>query len=229
MSELKILIADDEIDIRNLLMEQLGAKDYEVFAASNGVEAFKLFQEKQPDLALLDIMMPMMDGMTLLSKIRETSDMPVIFISARGEEYDRVLGLTQGADGYLVKPFSQRELLAHIEVQKRHIMKLKAVEETLKVGDLELDFSKAIVRKKGTELSLNAKEYTLLKYLVENRGKILTKKQIYEAVWNEEYMRDDNTIMVQLSHLRAKIDDEKHKYIETMINIGYRFVAYDQE
>lgn len=225
MAELKILIADDEEDIRKLIMEQLAAENYEVFAASNGVEAYQLFQEKQPELALLDVMMPMMDGMTLLSKIRETSDMPVIFISARGEEYDRVLGLTQGADDYLVKPFSQRELLAHIEVQKRHIRKLKAVEETIKVGDLELDFGKAIVRKKGVELSLNAKEYMMLKYLVENRGKIVTKKQIYEAVWDEEYVNDDNTIMVQLSHLRSKIDDNHHKYIETMINIGYRFAV----
>ena len=174
-------------------------------------------------MAILDVMMPIMDGFSLLTKIRETSQMPVIFLTARGEEIDKVSGLRMGADDYLVKPWSMNELLARIEVQKRHINVADNSPKVISSGNLRMDFDNGIVEKDGVPVTLNSKEYHILKYLSENAGKVVTKKQIYQAVWQEDYVYDDNTVMVQISHLRSKIDDEDNKHIDTLVGIGYRF------
>ena len=220
---MKILIAEDEKDLRELLFDQLTEVGYDVLQAQNGKEALELFQSAKPDLAILDIMMPVMDGLSVLSKIRETSEMPVIFLTARGEEIDKVSGLRLGADDYLVKPWGRNELLARIEVQKRHIKTEKTESEVIVSSGLKMDFTNGVIEKNGSILNLNAKEYHILKFFAENRGKIVTKKQIYQAVWEDEYLYDDNTIMVHLSHLRSKIEDDNEKHIETLIGIGYRF------
>ena len=220
---MKILIAEDEKDLRSLLYDQLTGAGYDVVQAEDGIKAFEVFQKENPDMAILDVMMPMMDGLSLLLKIRETSNIPVIFLTARGDEIDKVSGLRLGADDYLVKPWGMNELLARIEVQKRH-MKLNEKDDNLIVSDnLQMDFANGMIKKDGELLNLNAKEYHILQFLAENRGKVVTKKQIYQAVWQEDYLYDDNTIMVQISHLRSKIDDEDHQHIETLIGIGYRF------
>lgn len=220
---MKILIAEDEKDLRILLYDQLTGAGHSVIQAENGMQALQLFRSESPDMAILDVMMPVMDGFSLLAQIRETSNMPVIFLTAKGDEIDKVSGLRLGADDYLVKPWGRSELLARIEVQKRH-MKISDEEETAIVsGNLRMDFSNGVIKKDGEDLSLNAKEYHLLKYFAENKGKVLTKKQIYQEVWQDEYVYDDNTIMVHISHLRAKIDDESNHHIETLIGIGYRF------
>ena len=219
---MKILIAEDDKDLRKLLYEQLTGEGYQVTAAADGLEAYEIFKTEAPDMALLDVMMPFMDGFSLLTKIRETSQMPVIFLTAKGDESDKVSGLRLGADDYLVKPWSLNELLARIEVQKRHIRQNTAA-EVMTAGDLRMDFANGIIEKNGKPVNLNAKEYHILKYLSENAGRVVTKKQIYQAVWQEEYVYDDNTVMVQISHLRAKIDDEQHKHIDTLVGIGYRF------
>lgn len=220
---MKILIAEDEKDLRILLYDQLTGAGHSVIQAENGMQALQLFRSESPDMAILDVMMPVMDGFSLLAQIRETSNMPVIFLTAKGDEIDKVSGLRLGADDYLVKPWGRSELLARIEVQKRH-MKISDEEETAIVsGNLRMDFSNGVIKKDGEDLSLNAKEYHLLKYFAENKGKVLTKKQIYQEVWQDEYVYDDNTIMVHISHLRAKIDDELNHHIETLIGIGYRF------
>ena len=221
---MKILIAEDEKDLRQLLYDQLTGAGYMVIQAEDGQKALELFKSDPPDMALLDVMMPATDGFSVLSKIRETSEMPVIMLSARGDEIDKVSGLRLGADDYLVKPWSMSELLARIEVQKRHIKSEKQKNDVIVSGSLKMDFTNGSIEKDGKALVLNAKEFLLLKYFAENRGKILTKKQIYGEVWQEEYLYDDNTIMVQISHLRSKIDDEKEKHIETLIGIGYRFI-----
>ena len=222
---MKILIAEDEKDLRQLLYDQLSGEGYIVIEAENGKKALELYGSEKPDLAILDIMMPQMDGLSVLSKIRETSDMPVILLTARGDEIDKVSGLRLGADDYLVKPWGMNELLARIEVQKRHLKMDEAKEndEVIVLGNLRMDFVNGVVEKDGKVVSLNAKEYYILRFFTENRGRVLTKKQIYQQVWQDEYMYDDNTIMVQISHLRSKIDDEKNKHIETLIGIGYRF------
>lgn len=219
---MRILIAEDDKDLRKLLYEQLTGEGYQVTAAADGLEAYELFKNEAPDMALLDVMMPLMDGFSLLTKIRETSEMPVIFLTAKSDESDKVSGLRLGADDYLVKPWSLNELLARIEVQKRHIRHSISADITT-AGDLRMDFANGIIEKNGTPINLNAKEYHILKYLSENAGRVVTKKQIYQAVWQDEYVYDDNTIMVQISHLRAKIDDEQHKHIDTLVGIGYRF------
>lgn len=228
---IKILVADDETDILNLMKVQLTAEGYEVFAASDGITAFQLYQKEKIDIAVLDIMMPGMDGLTFLRKIRETSQIPVIFVTARGDELDKVAGLSQGADDYLVKPFGLAELSARVAVQVRHLQRENQTskEEIYHIGETEIDFSRGIVKKAGENIELNAKEFLLLKYFIENKGKVLTKKQIYQAVWEEEYMYDDNTIMVHLSRLRNKIEEnpKEPKYLITLRGIGYKLQLPD--
>ena len=220
---MKILIAEDDNALRRLLFDQLTGDGYEVVEASNGKEAYDLFLSAHPDMAILDVMMPVMDGLSLLTKIRETSEMPVIFLTARGEEIDKVSGLRMGADDYLVKPWGMNELLARIEVQKRHIKSANTFSKVVVSGNLRMDFDNGVVEKDGVPVVLNSKEYHILKYLSENAGKVITKRQIYQAVWQEDYIYDDNTVMVQISHLRSKIDDEENKHIDTLVGIGYRF------
>ena len=222
---MKILIAEDEKDLRQLLYDQLTGEGYTVIEAEDGRKALEIFGSEKPDMAILDIMMPQMDGLSVLSKIRESSEMPVILLTARGDEIDKVSGLRLGADDYLVKPWGMNELLARIEVQKRHLKldEAKGCDEVIVSGNLRMDFINGVVEKDGKVISLNAKEYYILKFFAENRGRVLTKKQIYQGAWQDEYMYDDNTIMVQISHLRSKIDDDENKHIETLIGIGYRF------
>jgi Response regulators consisting of a CheY-like receiver domain and a winged-helix DNA-binding domain len=222
-TDLKILIAEDNKDLRDLLYEQLTDEGYSVVSASNGKEAYDMFVGDKPDMAILDIMMPFMDGFSLLTKIREISEMPVIFLTAKDDEIDKVCGLRLGADDYLVKPWGMNELLARIEVQKRHLKYDTSHSDILISGNLRMDFQNGIIEKNGNPINLNSKEYHILKYLSENAGKVVTKKQIYQAVWQDEYVYDDNTIMVQISHLRSKIDDDEHKHIDTLVGIGYRF------
>lgn len=221
--DLKILIADDEKDLRQLLNDQLTGAGYLVIQAEDGNKALDLFKMEKPDMAILDIMMPGMDGLSVLAKIRETSEMPVLLLTAKGDEIDKVSGLRLGADDYLVKPWGMNELLARIEVQKRHLKLEKSTEKVITSGNLRMDFENGIIEKNGKVINLNAKEYHILMYFAQNRGKIVTKRQIYQGAWEEEYLYDDNTIMVQISHLRSKIDDEQEKHIETLIGIGYRF------
>lgn len=220
---IKILIADDENDLRKLLCDQLMKVGYSVIEASNGKEAYDAFENENPDMAIIDIMMPFMDGLSLLTKIRESSNIPVILLTARGDEVDKVSGLRLGADDYIVKPWGMNELLARIEVQKRHLNIENDKQAVIVTGNLWMDFLNGVVKNNGKVINLNAKEYLMLEFFARNIGKVLTKKQIYQEVWKEEYMYDDNTIMVQISHLRAKINDEAHKHIETLIGIGYRF------
>lgn len=223
---MRILVADDEPDILNVIKLHLSEEGYDVIAVSDGMAAYHIFEKENIDIAILDIMMPGMDGLTFLRKIRETSDMPVIFITARGEEIDRVAGLSQGADDYLVKPFGLSELSARVAVQIRHLKREKQNQksEIYQIGENEIDLVAGTVRKAGENITLNAKEFLLLKYLIENRGKVLTKKQIYQAVWEEEYLYDDNTIMVHLSRLRSKIErnPKEPEYLLTLKGIGYK-------
>lgn len=226
---LNVLIAEDEIDIRNLLKLQLEQEGYVVFAAKDGAEALDIMQGKPIDLGIFDVMMPRLDGFNLLRKIRETSNIPVIFLTARGDEMDKILGLGIGADDYLVKPFSMAELLARVSAQLRrnHQYSAKQSEVYNKIvdGDLCLDKDACCVYKDNVMIELNAKEYLLLKYLMENPERVFTKKQLYRAVWDEDVYYDDNTIMVHMSHIRNKIesDSKNPDYIKTIRGIGYKF------
>lgn len=226
---MNVLVAEDEKDIRNLLKLELEQEGYCVFAAKDGIEAIDFIQNKAIDLAVLDVMMPRLDGFNLLRKIRHTSNIPVIFLTARGDEMDKILGLGIGADDYLVKPFSMSELLARISAQLRRNLEYSSQKQQtfskLVYGNLCLDKDACCVYKDAVLVELNAKEYLLLKYLMENPERVFTKKQLYRAVWDEEGFSDDNTIMVHISHIRNKIetDPKNPQYIKTIRGIGYKF------
>lgn len=222
----KILIAEDEEDIRELLSIHLENEGYEVFQAANGLEAIELFYQEDIDLMLLDVMMPKIDGFKVLTKIRENSDIPVIFLTARAEEEDKILGLGLGADDYVVKPFSLLEIASRVNAQLRRFFKYSSKEKKslIQNGDLEIDLENYVVTKHGAELDLNPKEFKLMTLFMENIGKVYTKKQLYETIWEDVYYGDSNTIMVHISHLREKIEDtpKEPKYLKTIRGIGYR-------
>ncbi|MCY6370733.1 response regulator transcription factor [Clostridium ganghwense] len=224
---MNILIAEDEQDIRELLELHLSKEGYTVFEAEDGIQALKIFNEQDIDLALLDVMMPGMDGFKVIKKIRQTSEIPVIFLTARVEDTDKILGLGLGADDYIVKPFSPIEVIARIAAQLRRYYKYTSghLNDQLTIGDLKLDKESFTLYKFEQLVELNPKEYKILELLMDNAGKVYTKKQLYEAVWEEPYYGDDNTIMVHISHLRDKIEDNPKtpKYLKTVRGIGYKF------
>ncbi len=222
---MELLIAEDENDIRELLRLHLCGEGYRVTEAADGAQAWELLRKNRYDLAVLDVMMPRLDGFNLLTKLRGISDMPVMFLTARGDDMDKVLGLGIGADDYLVKPFSMAEFLARVAALLRRSRKLTAESDVLQVGEIKLDTLACCAYKKGAAIELNAKEFLLLKHLMENPERVFTKKQLYAAVWNEDVYYDDNTVMVHISHLRNKIEEDpkEPQYIKTIRGIGYKF------
>jgi len=227
----KILIAEDEKDLLELLEDNLSREGHDVYKAENGKVAWDIFEREKIELCIFDVMMPEINGLELVQKIREKSETPVIFLTARGDETDRILGLSLGGDDYLVKPFSMAELKARVKVQFRHIQNRGlGVEESqykdkvLSCGEINLNLDEAICYKNEQEIILSAKEFLLLKLFMENKGRVLTKKQIYNAVWEEEYLFDGNTVMVHLSRLRGKIEDDPKNpsYLVTIRGIGYK-------
>ena len=225
---MNILIADDEEDIRNLIKISLEENGYSVLTAQNGREAWDILASQDVHLAILDVMMPVMDGFNLLRKIREHSTIPVIFLTARTDEIDKVLGLGLGADDYIAKPFSVAELLARVGAQLRRNNEYLSTKEKSPViityGDLSVDKEKCCAYKNGKPIELGAKEYKLLLFFLEHPEKVFTKRQLYQAVWDEEYYFDDNTIMVHISRIRNRIGDEPQnpKYLKTIRGIGYK-------
>lgn len=227
---MRILIAEDEEDLRFVISNQLKDEGYEVFEAGDGFEAIEIFQKEDIHICLFDIMMPGFDGISLMRKIRESSNIPIIFLTARGYEVDKVSGLIMGADDYIVKPFGMAELLARIAVQARRVKFTgrsglgRMNENTMVCREIEYNKATGRITKRGEELKLNTKEYLLLQYLIENKGMLLTKKQIYNAVWNEEFMYDDNTVMVYISRVRNKIEDnpKQPEYLITYKGLGYK-------
>lgn len=225
---MNILIAEDEADIRRLLEINLKDEGYGVFAAADGLEAMEIIKTEEIHLAILDVMMPRLDGYNLLRKIRGTSTVPVIFLTAKTEEMDKILGLGMGADDYLAKPFSMNELIARVGAQLRrnneyHNVKQDA-EACIQYGRLKIDRNACCAYSEDEAVELNAKEYKLLLFLMENPERVFTKKQLYNAVWDDDYYYDDNTIMVHISHLRNKIegDPQKPEYIKTIRGLGYK-------
>ncbi|MBF8981946.1 response regulator transcription factor [Lutibacter sp. B2] len=223
---MNILVAEDEEDINNLLALHLSKEGYKVFQAFDGLETFQLFNTKEIDLIILDVMMPKMDGFNLLTKIRENSEVPIIFLTAKTDEADKVLGLGLGADDYVVKPFSIIEIISRVQALLRRYIQYskKESKKILTNGDMALNLDNYTVQKKGIPIFLNPKEFKLLSVFMRHPGNIYTKEQLYELVWEELYHGDSNTIMVHISHLREKIEDhpKKPKYLKTIKGIGYR-------
>jgi DNA-binding response OmpR family regulator len=226
--QMRILIADDEADIRNLLKISLEENGYTVLAAGNGKEAWEILSTQNVDLAILDVMMPIIDGFSLLRRIREHSVVPVILLTARGDDVDKVLGLGLGADDYVSKPFSIAELIARVGAQlrrsKEYLRSNGPAGTKITYGGLSIDTEACCASKNGVHLDLGAKEYRLLLYFMENPERVFTKRQLYKAVWDEEFYYDDNTVMVHISRLRNKIEDDPHRpmYLKTIRGIGYK-------
>ncbi|PKM66367.1 MAG: DNA-binding response regulator [Firmicutes bacterium HGW-Firmicutes-2] len=221
---MNILVAEDEKDLRELLKLNLENEGHHVRVAKNGKEALDIFEHHSIDIGLFDVMMPVLDGFNLLRRIREKSDLPIIMLTSRGDDMDKVLGFGLGADDYLVKPFSMAELMARIGVRVKKNNSMPINERSIIIGDLTLDLVSCVLYKNDMTIDLSAKEFLILKFLMENPGRVFTKKQIYTAVWEEEYLYDDNTIMVHISHLRQKIetDPKKPVVIITIKGIGYK-------
>ncbi|WP_353107296.1 response regulator transcription factor [Acetoanaerobium noterae] len=223
----KVLIVEDEADIRNLIDETMKKRGYETFTASDGYEALRLLSHTSADIIVSDIMMPHLDGLSLVKEIRKTSNIPVIFLSARNDDVDKIWGLGIGADDYVVKPVNINELVARIEAQLRRAkiydVSSTIISESIQLGEFILDEGKCEITLDGKEIKLLAKEFKLLAYFLKNPDKVVTKKQLYRQVWDDEYYFDDNTITVTISRLRSKIENKDRKYIHTIRGLGYKF------
>ena len=222
---MRILIAED--DIRRLLALNMKKEGYDVIECKDGIEALEAFKKQEIHLALLDIMMPNIDGITVMEEIRKLSIIPIIFITAMSRDTEKVLALGLGADDYIVKPINAIELTARVSAQLRRCYKyIKNKEESIeiKLGELRLNKEKFEVYKNELKIDLNPKEFKILDLLMSNPGRVYTKKQIYEKVWDEQYFGDDNTLLVHLSHLREKIEENPKtpKYLKTIRGIGYK-------
>ncbi|MBD7910335.1 response regulator transcription factor [Clostridium cibarium] len=230
----KILIVDDEKEIRDLVEIYLKSEGYETIKCGDGEEALQILScEKDIDLVVLDIMMPKLNGIETCLKIREEREMPIIMLSAKSEDVDKILGLNMGADDYLTKPFNPLELVARVKSQLRRFYRLnpsvnsKIEEDTknlIQIEDLEvnLETHEAFIDK--NEVKLTPTEFDILVLLAKNRGKVFSISNIYESVWNQEFMESDNTVMVHIRKIREKIEENprKPRFIKTVWGVGYK-------
>ena len=223
----KILIAEDDGDIRDLLKLYLESEGYSVLPVADGQEALNMVQQHQPDLAILDIMMPKMNGLELTSRLREQTMMPILILSARGQDQDKILGLNLGADDYIMKPYSVRNVIARVKSVLRRTSASKVVsavssQEVLEVEGLVMDMEFKRCTVDGVEVKLTRKEFELLAYLIRHRGKICSREQILNRVWSDEVIVLDRTIDVNITRLRSKIG-KYGSYIVTRSGFGYGF------
>ncbi|MBV1820017.1 response regulator transcription factor [Bacteroidales bacterium MSK.15.36] len=227
---MKVLIIDDEEYIVELIKFNLERNGYEVIYGYDGREAIKLAEEENPDIMILDVMMPGLDGFEVCKEIRgneKTKDIPIIMLTVKKEEVDKVIGLELGADDYIIKPFGIRELIARIRAVLRRTEKSNSKQKhsnIIIIGDIEIDIKKHEVKKNEKSLDLTLTEFNLLKILSQNKGNIVTRDYLIEKVWNNEYMPESRALDVHIRQLRKKIEDnDKHpKYIETVRGIGYK-------
>ncbi len=221
MEKPKILVVDDESRMRKLVKDFLVRNDYEVIEAENGEQAVDIFfANKGISLIILDVMMPKMDGWQVCKEIRQHSDLPIIMLTARGDEKDELLGFELGVDEYISKPFSPKILVARVEAVLRRTS--DASDELISIGGIELNQSAHVVKIDGNSIDLSFKEFELLTYFVLNRGVALSREKILNNVWNYDYFGDARTIDTHVKKLRSKMGD-KGKYIKTIWGLGYKF------
>lgn len=228
MEQYRILLVEDDEEISEMLKNFLSMENYEVICAFDGQEACQKFDEDTFNLVLLDLMIPKLNGMGVMEHIRQKSFVPIMILSAKDTESDKTLGLGLGADDYITKPFSVVEVLARIKAALRRTMHYdNASADTdviLKAGDLTMNLTDYTVTKRGQKVELTAKEFEILKLLLQNPKKVYTKEQIYSLVWNDAYLGDENAVNVHISRLRNKIEEDSRKpvYILTVWGIGYK-------
>jgi len=227
-----IVAADDDPQLLRLVTRNLEFEGYEVIPASNGQQALEEIEERAPDLVLLDVMMPKMDGFTVCQRVREFSTVPIIIVTARGQDQDKVRGLDLGADDYLTKPFSVDELLARVRAVLRRTQfatseHANAERSTATIGDLTLDYAQHLVSLSGNEVPLTPIEYRILAYLAQNAGRVLTQDLLLEHVWGAEYLGESHMLQVNMNRLRRKLEaDPAHpRYLITKVGVGYFLAA----
>lgn len=232
----KILVVDDEKPISEIVKYNLVKEGYEVFTAYDGEEALEKVKEEEPDLVLLDLMLPKIDGLEVAREIRKTYDMPIIMVTAKDSEIDKVLGLELGADDYVTKPFSNRELVARVKANlRRGVANMKEAEEAvpseLTIGDLTIHPDAYMVSKRGEKIELTHREFELLFYLAKHIGQVMTREHLLQTVWGYDYFGDVRTVDVTVRRLREKIEDNPSHptYLVTRRGVGYYLRNPEQE
>ena len=220
---MKVLIVDDEKMIRNVLREYVEFEGYEAREAEDGLQAVRMCKEEDFDIILMDVMMPGLDGFSAVKEIRKSKDIPVIMLSARGEEYDKLFGFEVGADDYVTKPFSPKEVMARIAaVTKRHKAGSPPSREVLRFEGLEIDMAGRNVTVDGEKVELTPKEYELLFYLVKNQGIALSREKLLSDVWGFDFYGDDRTVDTHIKMLRSNLKGYR-RFIVTLRGLGYKF------
>lgn len=223
----RILVVDDEKNIVSLIEYNLKNAGFQPMAAYDGRTGLSMAREHKPDLIILDLMLPELDGFDVVRELRKVSNIPVLMLTARSEEFDRVLALELGADDYLVKPFSTRELIARVKaILRRTYSEVTQAETTeIKSGPITIDIEKHQVFVRENEIQLTTKEYDLLKLLMSNKGRVFSREKLLEQLWDYDYYGDTRTIDVHMRHLREKIekDSANPQYIKTVRGVGYKF------
>lgn len=227
MEKFNILVCDDDEDIVTAIDIYLSNEGYHIIRAFNGLEALAKVKSEEIHLILMDVMMPELDGIRVTVKIRQDRNIPIIILSAKSEDTDKILGLTMGADDYITKPFNPLELIARVKAQLRRYSSLGSMEKNenvFRTGSLILDDQQKQVTVEGTAVSLTPIEYNILKLLITNKGMVFSSDQIYRSVWNEPPVGSDNIVSVHIRHLREKIEaDPKHPmYIKVVWGLGYK-------
>ena len=234
----KILIIDDEKPISDIIKFNLNKEGYETITAFDGREALKKFEEESPDLIILDLMLPELDGLEVAKEVRKTSHIPIIMLSAKDSEFDKVIGLEIGADDYVTKPFSNRELLARV---KAHLRRTENIESAVAeenasttgseivIGDLEILPDAFVAQKRGEDIELTHREFELLHHLATHMGQVMTREYLLETVWGYDYFGDVRTVDVTILRLREKIEDtpSRPEYILTRRGVGYYMKSYE--
>lgn len=229
MNHYKIMLVDDEPDILDLLEKALNIEGFQnITKIENGLSAVTTCKEIQPDIIILDVMLPDIDGYEVCKRIRAFSHCPILFLSSKNDELDKILGLAVGGDDYVTKPFSPKEMAYRVKagLRRAEYRQTPTQEFSIKVGELMIDTDGCRVMKNGKEIGLTAREFEILQYLAQNQGRVISRERLYEAIWDEDSFGCDNTIMVHVRHLREKIEDHPAapKYIITMKGLGYKLV-----
>ena len=229
MNQYKIMLVDDEPAILDLLERALNIEGfYNITKIDNGLSAVTTCREMEPDVMVLDVMLPDIDGYEVCKQIREFSHCPVLFLSSKNDELDKILGLAVGGDDYVTKPFSPKEIAYRVKAQLRRAEYRQAPirDFSVKIGELMIDTDGCRVVKNGKKIELTAREFEILRYLAENLGRVISRERLYETIWGEDSFGCDNTMMVHIRHLREKLEENPAapKYIITMKGLGYKMV-----
>lgn len=227
MDKETILVVDDEKEIRDLIEIYLTNEGFNIKKASNGVEALEILDKVKVDLIILDVMMPKLDGIQACIKIRNKMNTPIIMLSAKSEDMDKILGLTTGADDYVSKPFNPLELIARVKSQLRRYKKLNnniIEDDIIELDDLSIDTKNHEVKLNNKEIRLTPREFDILLLLAKNRGMVFSMEKIYESVWKEEFFESDNTVMVHIRKIREKLEEDSRnpRFIKTVWGVGYK-------